>query len=110
MTKEELISVLEQEKQKCNDNIHTIKKNDDYISKSLKSYYGGIFEGLSIALLNIKNLDDNCKVMGNTEIYLEDNGDDPPYNQQWIDLDTHEFVIPEGFKAGDKVEILIRKK
>lgn len=109
MTKEELIFIIEQEKQKCSDIVQGIK-NNDYGSKALKSYYGGIFEGLSIALFNIKNLDDNCKIMGNTEIYLEDDGEDPPYNQKWIDLETHEFVIPEGFKTGDKVEILIRKK
>lgn len=109
MTKEELIFILEQEKQEYSDITQSIK-NNNYDSKVQKSYYDGILEGLSIALHNIKNLDDNCKVMGNTEIYLEDNGDNPPYNQQWIDLNTHEFVIPEGFKAGDKVEILIRKK
>lgn len=109
MTKEELIFTIERAQQKCCDIEQSIK-NNDYGSKAWKSFYGGVVEGLSIALSGIKLLNDDCKVMGNTEIYLEDNGDDPPCNQQWIDLDTHEFVIPEGFKAGDKVEILIRKK
>ncbi len=50
-------------------------------------------------------------ILGETEIYLEDDGDDPPYTQEWLDLETHEFQLPDGvFKPGDKVEILIRKK
>ena len=50
-------------------------------------------------------------ILGETEIYLEDDGDDPPYTQEWLDLGTHEFQLPDGvFKPGDKVEILIRKK
>ena len=54
---------------------------------------------------------DGLYLLGKTEIYLEDDGDDPPYTQEWLDIGTHEFQLPEGvFKPGDKVEILIRKK
>lgn len=49
--------------------------------------------------------------IGETEIYLEDNGDEPPYTQEWLDLDSTEFRIPDGaFKPGDKVEVILRKK
>lgn len=49
------------------------------------------------------------KTLGETEIYLEDDGEEPPYTQEWLDLDTTEFKIPDGFKAGDKVIVQIRK-
>ena len=55
--------------------------------------------------------EEKLHILGETEIYLEDDGDDPPYTQEWLDLGTHEFQLPDGvFKPGDKVEILIRKK
>ena len=50
------------------------------------------------------------KTLGETEIYLEDDGGEEPYTQEWLDLATTEFAIPEGFKPGDKVVVQIRKK
>jgi len=50
------------------------------------------------------------KTLGETEIYLEDDGGEPPYTQEWLDLETTEFKIPEGFEPGDKVIVQIRKK
>ena len=49
------------------------------------------------------------KTLGETEIYLEDDGEEAPYTQTWLDLDTTEFAIPEGFESGDKVIVQIRK-
>ena len=49
------------------------------------------------------------KTLGETEIYLEDDGGELPYTQEWLDLDTTEFAIPEGFKPGDKIIVQIRK-
>lgn len=50
------------------------------------------------------------KTLGETEIYLEDDGGEAPYTQEWLDLTTTEFAIPEGFKPGDKVIVQIRKE
>ena len=50
------------------------------------------------------------KTLGETEIYLEDDGGEAPYTQEWLDLATAEFAVPEGFKPGDKVIVQIRKK
>lgn len=50
------------------------------------------------------------KTLGETEIYLEDDGGEAPYAQEWLDLATTEFAVPEGFKPGDKVIVQIRKK
>lgn len=49
------------------------------------------------------------KTLGETEIYLEDDGGEAPYTQEWLDLATTEFAVPEGFKPGDKVFVQIRK-
>lgn len=49
--------------------------------------------------------------IGETKIYLEDDGDEPPYTQEWLSLETTEFKIPDGaFKADDEVEVFLRKK
>ena len=49
--------------------------------------------------------------IGETEIYLEDDGGEPPYDgKQWLDLSCTEYEIPsDKFKDGDNVEIIIRK-
>ena len=49
--------------------------------------------------------------IGETEIYLEDDGGEPPYDgKQWLDLGCIEHEIPtDKFNNGDIVEILIRK-
>lgn len=49
--------------------------------------------------------------IGETQIYLEDGGGEPPYDgKQWLDLSCTEYEIPEDkFKDGDKVELIIRK-
>lgn len=49
--------------------------------------------------------------IGETQIYLEDDGGEPPYDgKQWLDLSCTEYEIPEDkFKDGDKVELIIRK-
>lgn len=49
--------------------------------------------------------------IGETKIYLEDDGDEPTYSQQWLDLESTEFKIPDGaFEDGDEVEVILRKK
>lgn len=49
--------------------------------------------------------------IGETKIYLEDDGDEFPYSQQWLDLESTEFEIPDGaFDAGDEVDVILRKK
>ena len=60
--------------------------------------------------LNTKQTSEEFKI-GETEIYLEDDGGEPPYDgKQWLDLSCTEYEIPEDkFKDGDNVEIIIRK-
>lgn len=49
--------------------------------------------------------------IGETKIYLEDDGDEPPYSQEWLDLESTEFKLPDGaFQPGDEVEVILRKK
>ena len=49
--------------------------------------------------------------IGETKVYLEDDGDEPPYSQEWLDLESTEYQIPDGiFKNGDEVDVILRKK
>ena len=47
---------------------------------------------------------DEVKI-GETQIYIEDDGGEPPYDgKQWLDLVCLEYEIPKGkFKDGDNV-------
>ena len=53
---------------------------------------------------------DEVKI-GETQIYIEDDGGEPPYDgKQWLDLGCLEYEIPKDkFRDGDDVEIIIRK-
>ena len=53
----------------------------------------------------------NIIKIGETKIYLDDDGGEPPYDgKQWLDLSCTEYEIPKDrFNDGDDVEILIRK-
>ena len=61
--------------------------------------------------LNTKQTSEEIKI-GETQIYLNDDGGEPPYDgKQWLDLSCTEYEIPEDkFKDSDTVEIIIRKK
>lgn len=50
--------------------------------------------------------------IGETEIYLEDDGGEPPYDgTTWLELTGTEYPIPEDkFKDRDKVDIILLKK
>lgn len=83
--------------------------HDPFLARVERPY----FDGCSVIKEHNEKIEEEEKlyILGETEIYLEDDGDDPPYTQEWLDLETHEFQLPDGvFKPGDKVEILIRKK
>ena len=60
--------------------------------------------------LNVKQVQDGVKI-GETQILLEDDGGEPPYDgKQWLDLSCTEYEIQsDKFKDGDNVEIIIRK-
>ena len=60
--------------------------------------------------LKAKQTSEEIKI-GETEIYLEDDGRELPYDgKQWLDLSYTEYEIPsDKFKDGDNVEIIIRK-
>ena len=50
--------------------------------------------------------------IGQTKIYLEDDGGEPPYDgKTWLDLESTEYAIPtDKFKEGDEADIILRKK
>lgn len=61
--------------------------------------------------IKLKQTSEDIKI-GETQIYLNDDGGEPPYDgKQWLDLSCTEYEIPvDKFKDGDTVEIIIRKK
>ena len=61
--------------------------------------------------LEVKEADLDEAKIGETQIYIEDDGGEPPYDgKQWLDLGCLEYEIPKGkFKDGDDVEVIIRK-
>lgn len=61
--------------------------------------------------LKAKQISEDIKI-GETEIYLNDDGGEAPYDgKQWLDLSCTEYEIPKDkFKDGNKVELIIRKK
>ena len=61
--------------------------------------------------LELKESDLDEAKIGETQIYIEDDGGEPPYGgKQWLDLGCLEYEIPKGkFKDGDNVEVIIRK-
>lgn len=85
----------------------------------LKEYYkegnvewNGDFDFIARHFFELRlNTSEEIKI-GETQIYLEDDGGEPPYDgKQWLDLSCTEYEIPvDKFKDGDKVELIIRKK
>ena len=72
--------------------------------------------GFQNALTLIKKFIDTLEVkeefkIGETQIYLNDDGGEPPYDgKHWLDLSCTEYEIPsDKFKDGDNVELIIRK-
>lgn len=61
--------------------------------------------------LEVKDMDLDEVKIGETKIYLDDDGGEPPYDgKQWLDLTCTEYEIPKDkFNDGDNVEIFIRK-
>lgn len=64
-----------------------------------------------INTLEVKEVDLDEAKIGETQIYIEDDGGEPPYDgKQWLDLGCLEYKIPKGkFKDGDNVEVILRK-
>lgn len=59
--------------------------------------------------LKTKQPSEDIKI-GETQIYLDDDGEPPYDGKQWLDLSCTEYEIPnDKFKDGDNVEIIIRK-
>ena len=61
--------------------------------------------------LEVKEVDLDEAKIGETQIYIEDDSGEPPYNgKQWLDLGCLEYKIPKDkFKDGDNVEVILRK-
>lgn len=64
-----------------------------------------------INTLEVKEVDLDEAKIGETQIYIEDDGGELPYDgKQWLDLGCLEYKIPKGkFKDGDNVEVILRK-
>lgn len=89
----------------------TLKNCDSSISEMVLKGSMSAYQNLLHLLdtLEVKDVDE-VKI-GETQIYLEDDGGEQPYDgKQWLDLSCTEYEIPKAlFKDGDNVEILIRK-
>ena len=86
--------------------VYNFKRNDFNHSHLMLAARKGIELGLKVK----QESNDEVKI-GETQIYLEDDGGEPPYQgKQWLDLSCVEYIIPKTlFKDGDKVEIFIHK-
>lgn len=64
-----------------------------------------------LSFLELKEVDLDEAKIGETQIYIEDDGGELPYDgKQWLDLGCLEYKIPKGkFKDGDNVEVILRK-
>ena len=64
-----------------------------------------------INTLEVKEANLDEAKIGETQIYIEDDGGEPPYGgKQWLDIGCLEYEIPKGkFKDGDNVEVILRK-
>jgi hypothetical protein len=61
--------------------------------------------------LGLKQSSSDEVKIGESQIYLNDDGGEPPYDgKQWLDLSCTEYEIPsDKFQDGDKIEFVIRK-
>ena len=82
----------------------------------LTEFGKGKLEGLEgivdfLNTIEFKKSDLDEAKIGETQIYIEDDGGEPPYGgKQWLDLGCLEYEIPKDkFKNGDDVEVIIRK-
>lgn len=106
-----------------NSALHTLKGKLDTlevkevdIEKELREFVIGDIEEYDVEVakhfyeLGLKTNQNIIKI-GETKIYLDDDGGEPPYDgKQWLDLSCTEYEIPKDrFNDGDDVEILIRK-
>lgn len=96
------------------------RRNEILVDKMNRLYYASNYNEWEvvvkeyrslISFINTLEVKEEFKI-GETQIYLEDDGGEPPYDgKQWLDLSCTEYEIPEDiFKDGDDVEIIIRKK
>ena len=91
--------------QKIYDNDYKFLPSD--IVEGVQSFKDDLL--MNLDTLEVKEVDE-VKI-GETKIYLEDDGGEQPYDsKQWLDLSCTEYEIPKAlFKDGDNVEIFIRK-
>lgn len=99
--KNALVSEVERRIKSTNNDVKIGAIESLTVSKTLNSL---------ISFINTLEVKEEFKI-GETQIYLEDDGGEPPYDgKQWLDLSCREYEIPEDkFKDGDNVEIVIRK-
>lgn len=101
--KSALLAEIERIENELNSEIFT----DEFLGKRwfckhIKSFLG---------TLEVKEVDLDEAKIGETQIYIEDDGGELPYDgKQWLDLGCLEYEIPkDNFKDGDNVEVIIRK-
>lgn len=88
-------------------------KEDDGKNSEPKIYYNKALQEVQCELdsLEVKEADLDEAKIGETQIYIEDDGGELPYDgKQWLDLGCLEYEIPKDkFRDGDDVEVIIRK-
>lgn len=90
----------------------SLPSNLDEVAEEYAEEFGKYLYGISTAFKAGAEWMAGQEVkIGETKIYLEDDGDEPPYSQEWLDLESTEFKLPDGaFQSGDEVEVILRKK
>ena len=94
--------------EKINRRLEVLSKDRDFNYLQIKELKALLS---SLDALEVKEVDLDEAKIGETQIYIEDDGGEPPYGgKQWIDLGCLEYEIPKDkFKDGDNVEVIIRK-
>lgn len=87
----------------------TLKNCDSNISEIVLKGSMSAYQSL-LHFLGTLEVKEEFKI-GETQIYLDDDGGEPPYDgKQWLDISCTEYEIPsDKFKDGDNVEFIIRK-
>ena len=100
--KDDLVAEIKHHLQFTPENTNAFIEGEEHAYRTILSF---------LDTLEVKEADLDEAKIGETQIYIEDDGGELPYDgKQWLDLGCLEYEIPKGkFKDGDNVEVIIRK-
>ena len=107
---QDFLDTLEVKEVDLNEEIEKCLKRHSMLAVGKKDFTDIAKHFFELGLKVKQESNDEVKIC-EAQIYLEDDGGEPPYDgKQWLDLSCTEYEIPKTlFKDGDNVEILIRK-